>query len=193
MEAIILAKGEKSKRLGIDKAFIETDRGKIIEVIIEKIKPLFEKIYIVSIYPEKFENYRDENLEILRDEMKCGPIGGIYTGLLNSNSFYNFVFASDMPFLNVDFVKYMIGIEKNYDVLVPYYKKRYEVLFAIYSKNVLKIIDGLIKNGEYKVSEILKRANVRYLKDEEIKIFDDGKTFFNLNNKNDLNLLNKFI
>ncbi|HOK56670.1 MAG TPA: molybdenum cofactor guanylyltransferase [bacterium] len=189
MNSIILAKGEKSKRTGLDKALIEINSKKLIEIIIERIKPVFDKIYIVSLNPEKFENYKDEKIDVIKDGFGCGPLGGIYTGLSISSSLYNFVFACDMPFINVDFVRYMMGIKKNYDVLVPVYKNRYEVLFAIYSKNVLKVMEEMIKRGEYRVREILNRAKVEYISQDIIEKFGWQESFFNLNTKNDILIL----
>ncbi|MCM8804995.1 MAG: molybdenum cofactor guanylyltransferase [Candidatus Omnitrophica bacterium] len=187
MEAIILAKGEKSKRLNLDKSFIEIGNKKIIEIIIEKISQLFKKIHIVSILPEKFIIYKNEKIDILKDVLKCGPIGGIYIGLKNSKSLYNFVFACDLPFINVDFIRYMINIKKDYDVLVPVYNGNFEVLHSIYTKNILNTIENLIKEKNFKVKEILKKVNVRYIEENQIKkICKDENIFFNLNTEENL-------
>lgn len=187
MNSIILAKGEKSKRLGFDKAFIEISGVKLIEMIIRKISPIFKKIYVVSVYPDKFENYRDKKVEILKDEIKCGPIGGIYTGLIGSDSLYNFVFAIDMPFLDVKLLKYMMKIEKNYDVLLPKTKDYIQVLCGIYSKNITGVIKKNIENKDFKILDILKNLNVKFIEENEIKKFGKPEIlFFNLNTVKDI-------
>ncbi|MCM8772376.1 MAG: molybdenum cofactor guanylyltransferase [Candidatus Omnitrophica bacterium] len=194
MDAIILARGKKSKRLNLNKAFIKVGSKKIIEIILEKINPIFENVYIVSLKPEKFEVYQTRKIKILKDEIKCGPLGGIYIGLLNSNSRYNFVFAVDMPFINVDFVKYVMKIKKNYDVLVPVYNGKIQVLHAIYSKKIIPVIQETLNEGEYEVKTILYRVKVKYIQETEIEKFGDPQIlFFNLNTYKDYEFIQKYL
>ncbi|MCS7180883.1 MAG: molybdenum cofactor guanylyltransferase [bacterium] len=190
MNSIILAKGEKSKRIHLDKAFVEIEGKKFIEIIIQKIKPIFENIFIVSISPEKFKNYEDEKVKLLKDDFKCGPIGGIYTGITNSKSTFNFILACDMPFINVELIKYMINLQKDYDILVPIVNKRYQVLHSIYGKNVIPVLEENIILKKYKLSEVIKRVKTKFITQEEIeKICEPYISFFNLNTKDDLNFI----
>lgn len=194
MNSIVLAKGKSSVRLNLDKAFIEIKGKKVIEIILEKMKAIFESIYIVSLKPEKFKIYQDEKIKVLKDEIKCGPLGGIYIGLLNSDSFYNFVFAVDMPFINVGFVKYMMKIKKDYDILVPVYNGKYQVLHAIYSKRVISVIQKTLNEREYKVGTILDKVKVKYIEEAEIEKFGNPQIlFFNLNTCKDYEIFQKYL
>jgi len=76
MYAIILAKGEKSRRLGRIKALIKINGSTIIEKIVNEIKK-----------------------KVVEDKYKIGPLGWILTGLKNSPYKYNFVIACDYPFV----------------------------------------------------------------------------------------------
>ncbi len=180
MYGIIIAKGEKSRRLGEIKAFIKIDGVLMIEKIINEIYSCFEKIVIVTTDIEKFKKIKIA--EIYEDKYKVGPIGGILTGLKISPYPYNFIFACDYPFIKKEVVEYMKNIEKDYDILIPKNKNSIHPLFAIYSKNVCSIIERNLKMEKYRVFDLVKEVNVEYVED----IPDFEKVFFNLNTENDL-------
>ena len=74
--AIILA-GGKSTRMGFDKQFLELNKKRLIDIIINKLKEEFEEIIIVTNKPEEYRKYTQK---ILSDKIKdVGPLGGIYT------------------------------------------------------------------------------------------------------------------
>jgi molybdopterin-guanine dinucleotide biosynthesis protein A len=179
MYGIIIAKGEKSRRLGEIKAFIKIDGIFLIEKIINEIYNCFEKVIIVTTDVKKFENI--ENVEIYEDKYRAGPLGGILTGLNISPYPYNFIFACDYPFIKREVVEYMKNIEKDYDILIPKKNSSIHPLFAIYSKNVCDTIEKSIKKRRYRVLDLLKEVKVKYV--EDIENFEN--VFFNLNTKKD--------
>ena len=179
MYGIIIAKGEKSRRLSEIKALIKIDGVFLIEKIINEISDCFEKIIIVTTDVKKFKNIKI--VEIYEDKYKIGPLGGILTGLNISPYPYNFIFACDYPFIKKEVVEYMKSIEKDYDILIPKKNSSIHPLFAIYSKNMCEIIEKSIKERSYRVFDLLKEVKVKYV--EDIENFEN--VFFNLNTKRD--------
>lgn len=189
---IILA-GGKSSRMGRDKSFIPLGHKELIEVVIDKLRALFEDLIIVTNNPSRYQKY---GLRIVTDVLKdCGPMGGIYAGLLASETLYNFAVACDMPNLNLKLIEYMIKQKHGFDAVVPHLKKGYEALFALYSKNCIIPIYEAIKSEHLKVRDFFKKVNVREIKEDEIKIFGDPDILFtNINTPLDyarLSVLNK--
>src|SRR5450830_1591436 len=119
MNAIILAKGKKSRRLNLDKALLKIKNKTVIEQLLEKIEGLFAKIYLVTASPEKFKFLERKKLQIIKDELECGPLGGIFLGLKTSDSFYNFVIGVDLVFLDQKLLSCLMKKEKNYQALIP--------------------------------------------------------------------------
>ena len=116
-----------------------------------------------------------------------GSLGGIYTGLVASNSFYNLVVACDMPFLNQGLLRYMIEVADNFDLVVPRLGNTIEPLHAIYSKGCLAPIEYLFKQEDLQILKFYNSVKVRYVETEEIDRFDpDHLSFFNINTKADL-------
>jgi molybdopterin-guanine dinucleotide biosynthesis protein A len=192
MNCILLAKGEKSLRLGKIKPFILFHEKPLIEIILEKTTELFENIYIVTTKKEKFKMYENEKVFLIEDNIKCGPLGGILLGLKHSNSYYNFVLPIDLLFINNNLLKYMEEKKKDYDILYVKTKDFIQPLCGIYSKKVLKYIEQNIKKGQYKVKSILQseRFNIKIITEKEIEKFGNPMDmFFNLNTKEDLNWL----
>lgn len=184
MTAIILA-GGKSRRMGFEKAFIEIEGTPLIKRQLKLLKRLFRKIIIVTNNPDK---YKLKGLRIIQDIIPdCGPLGGIYSGLIASDTFYNFVVASDMPFINLPLIKYMISQKHGFDVVVPRTKIGHEALFAIYSKNCLPTIYKVFNTNNFRVRKIFDKVRLKEVSEGQIKKFGDPEVLFmNINRPNDL-------
>lgn len=187
--AIILA-GGKSSRMGYDKALIEIEGVTLIKRQLKLLKRFFKEIIIVTNSPQK---YRLRGVKLIKDIIRGkGPLGGIYSGLIASSSFYNFVFACDMPFINSGLIKYMVSLKDNFDAVVPKPKKGYEPLFAIYSKDCIPKIRAIMRTGNLKVLNLFKKIKIRELKKKELSRFRDPLSLFmNINTKEDLAIFYK--
>jgi molybdopterin-guanine dinucleotide biosynthesis protein A len=180
---IILA-GGKSTRMGVDKAFLKIGERTVIEEIFSRFENIFSRIIIVANEIEKF-NFL--GAQITSDIVPSkGPLGGIYTGLIKSNSFYNFVTACDMPFLRQDVVEYILGQRSGWDVIVPEYRGRLEPLCAVYSKNCIKPIENQLGQNNLKIRSFFQYVRAKTLVEQEISQFaPEGICFANINTVQD--------
>ena len=108
--AVILA-GGKSQRMGFDKQAIKINGEYLIQLIIEKLKTIgFEAFIIVSNKPSFYVDLQlGDDVKVVVDAIEdCGPLGGIYTGLVHSRDQKVFFTACDMPELNESYIKYMM-------------------------------------------------------------------------------------
>lgn len=192
MNCILLAKGEKSLRLGKIKPFIIFQGKPLIEIMLEKTTGLFGKTYIVTTKKEKFKIYEDKKTFIIEDKIKCGPAGGILLGLKESDSFYNFVLSVDLIFIDKNLLKYMSEKEKKYDILLAKTENFSQPLCGIYSKKCIEGIEENIKKKNYKVRDIQKLHNLKieYIEKKDMEKFGNPDIIlFNLNTKDDLKVI----
>ena len=185
---IVLA-GGKSLRLGYDKVLETIGNTSLLERVISRVSLLSSEVIIVTANePTNLELVDYPKLRILSDIYPGkGPIGGIYTGLAISTSFYNLVVASDMPFLNQNLLHYMIKLSANCDLVVPRVGNLVEPLHAVYTKKCLATIEQMIKQDKLSVNQLFHLVKTRYVEAEEIERFDPKHlSFFNINTKADL-------
>src|SRR5688572_3972636 len=103
--ALVLA-GGKSSRMGMEKGFVRFHEKKLIDHVLDNVRSVVNEVIIVSNnniyhqygYPVRNDIYKD-----------CGPLGGIYAGLMYSKSDWNLVLGCDMPFAGPEFLKYLIS------------------------------------------------------------------------------------
>lgn len=185
MTAIILAGGKASRMRGRDKAFLKIGNEPIIKRQLKVLKGIFKKIIIVTNTPHK---YRLRTAKIIKDLIpNLGPLGGIYSGLSASHSFYNLVIACDTPFINSLLVRYMMEKRDDYDIIIPRIDERFHPLFGIYSKRCLPIIREMLKKDRRKVSSIFRKLKTHLISKSEIKIFDENLlSLVNINTRRDL-------
>jgi len=181
--AIILA-GGKSGRMGEDKSFVDFCGRPLIEILIDKLSPLFKDLIIITNQAHLYRKYEIKtHQDILPDR---GPLGGIYTGLTYSKDKYNFILACDMPFLNQELIQYMLGKINDYDVIIPEYNNRLQPLCAIYSKNCIPPIENELNKNNLKIIDFFSQVKVRIITKKEIATFDtEGKCFVNINTPQD--------
>ncbi|MFC2017483.1 molybdenum cofactor guanylyltransferase [Chloroflexota bacterium] len=192
--SIVLA-GGKSLRLGRSKA-LETIGGKsLIECVVEQLRPLASQILIVT-SREQSDLPVAYKAEILVDIYpNKGPIGGIYTGLLASQSSHSVVVACDMPFVNVELLRYMIELSPGFDAVVPRLGEgKVEPLHAVYSRRCLDNMKTQLEHDQLEIRRFLDTVYVRYVELAECQRLDPQLlTFFNINYQSDLDQAITFV
>ncbi|ADO82423.1 molybdenum cofactor guanylyltransferase [Ilyobacter polytropus] len=147
--AVILAGGEGSRMGHIDKAFLKYNGKTFIQCILEKVDG-YEEILIVSNSPEK---YKDHKIKVVEDRVKgIGPLGGIYTGLINSSYDEVLILSCDTPFQNRNFLKYLGEMSGDYKVALPVHREGREPLTALYKKSLIGDIEKLIESKMHKIA-----------------------------------------
>lgn len=189
--AVILC-GGKSSRMGFDKSTIKIKNKLLVEIMAEQLNKLFKDIILISDRTEKFGTSR---YKVFKDIVpNLGPMGAIYTALKSSFSKYVFIMACDMPIINLDLIQYMmeqINLHKS-DGAVCYNSNFIEPMYAFYSINMLDIIDEEIKEGNYRLLNIIRKSKMHYVDDKIVQeICKDMNVFTNLNYKEDLHVLEK--
>jgi len=190
---IILA-GGKSLRMGHDKISENLGGMTLLELVVSRVEPLLDEILIVIAEDRSFPWLEGRSKIKKTSDIYPGKgsLGGIYTGLVRSSSFYNLVLGADMPFLNQALIQYLFDVAEGFDLALPKIGSYFEPLHAIYSKNCIGPAEYLIKKGRKVIIEMAESVSVRYVDVEEIDRFDPRRlSFFNINTKEDLELAKK--
>lgn len=175
---LIILAGGKSSRMGEDKAFLAFGEVSLIEHIINMGRQSgIKDIIVVANDVEKY-SYLDVN--VVSDFYPgMGPLAGIHSGLIHSNSFTNFIVPCDMPFVSTKIISKLFNEKEDCQVVVPMMDGKYQPLTAIYTKNCIAHIEDLLKANITKVIRLYDLVKTCYVELEE----DIG--FFNINTPED--------
>jgi len=181
ISAVILA-GGKSSRMGQNKALMKIDGVSLIEKIFNEISKISKDIVISS----NTEEYNFFNAKIVKDEFKeIGPIAGIYSCLKSIKYQKAIVVSCDIPFINIDFINYLIENSQYFDVTISENNCFLEPLIGIYSKSIISVFEKEIINGNYSIQKIIRKLNINVLKINSDLNFYNENLFLNLNNLED--------
>ncbi|MEK6615419.1 MAG: molybdenum cofactor guanylyltransferase [Bacteroidota bacterium] len=162
---VILA-GGKNSRMGSDKGMLTVDGKKIIERILDAMKPVVDEIIIIS----NEKNYDYLGYKVYNDIIKeCGPMGGIHAALSFSATEKNLIVACDMPFITSSVLKQIINNSTDCGIAVPEFLGEAQPLCGVYSKSCLSKFVKLLKKGNWKMKDAFnyfKVNNIRFTKDE---------------------------
>lgn len=185
ISALVLVGGKSRRMNGNNKAFLKFENKSFIEKITDQLTE-FHNIYISVDDKEKYKNL---NFILLEDICKnIGPMGGIYSALKAIDEKYIFVTACDMPKITKEFVQFICNsITEDIQCVVTQDEEgRIYPLAGVYSKDIIYIIEEMIKQKDYKLLNLIKRA--------KYKIISLSDTKFNkyiLDNINNLEEYNK--
>ncbi|MBA7708255.1 putative molybdenum cofactor guanylyltransferase [subsurface metagenome] len=184
MTSIVLA-GGKSLRLGREKALEEIGGRSLIERVIERLSLLGNEIIVVTSSSNQLPDLGVKR--VIDSYPGKGNLVGIYSGLKEVASSHSLVVGCDMPFLNIDLLRYIMELSPGFDVVIPRVDEGVEPLHAVYSKNCLAPIEVYLREGRLKIFDLLPELKVRYVDNAEIERFDPRHlSFFNINSEADL-------
>ncbi|MDQ0148576.1 molybdenum cofactor guanylyltransferase [Eubacterium multiforme] len=182
--AIILSGGKNSRMNYKTKAFLKFNGDTFINRTLLAVADYEEKIISCNDF-KTYKDFKNEALLVSDSFKEIGPIGGIYSALKKSSFSYALIVACDMPFLNKDILNYLGNYDFKEDALIPIVNGKIEPLCGIYKKSSVKLIENMIKDKDYKLMNLLKNLNTKYL---DIK---DNNNFLNINNPEEYSKLIK--
>jgi molybdopterin-guanine dinucleotide biosynthesis protein A len=188
MSSIILAGGHSS-RLRQDKCSLVLAGEELLQRLVVLLSQLDSEVIVVLAQGQK-ESFlsRPRQVKIATDRYSGGgPLMGIYSGLKLSQDTHSVVVACDMPFLNIKLLRYIMDLAGGFDIVVPKIGGLLEPLHAVYSTKCLRVMESMLKDGNFKISNLFEKVKVRYVEESEINSFDPQHlSFFNINTPADM-------
>ena len=184
---IVLA-GGKSERMGKDKRHLLFQGESLLEISINRFRNLADEIIVVTDEEENLD-VRDVRfvIDIKKDQ---GPMIALFSGLSRMKNSYGIVTPVDCPLIPHQFLDYLKEISVGYDLTVPRWKGGVEPLIAVYSKNLIPVMNEWVKNEKKLAPHLfIQNTNLKVRFIEEVEVSNYGSPeviFFNINTENDL-------
>jgi molybdopterin-guanine dinucleotide biosynthesis protein A len=108
--------------------------------------------------------YTELGHQIYKDIMPdCGPMAGIYTALMVSQTPKIFVLSCDMPFISSELMKMIIEKTENCEIAIPRNGEKLEPLCAVYDQSCIATFRELLDQKALKMMDALKLFRVKEL------------------------------
>ncbi|RJP66616.1 MAG: molybdenum cofactor guanylyltransferase [Candidatus Abyssobacteria bacterium SURF_17] len=186
MESVVILAGGKSTRMGRNKALLDFGGETLIERVFRILQEAFEQVIISA---NDTRAYEFLGAHVVRDVFAdAGSLAGIHAGLLHARGQHCFIVACDMPFVNVELVRYLHGFTTDFDVVIP--QSRYsepsrtglEPLHSFYSRNCIPHIEEQLRSNNLRIIDFFDQVNVRRVTIDEVRACDPEElSYFNIN------------
>ncbi len=188
---VVLA-GGRSERLGRDKAGLLLGRETLLQRVVRTLSHLSDDLVAVVRADQQIVV---PGARVVRDVAPySGVLAGMAAGLMAARHDWALVVACDMPFLNLDLLRYMLSLRCEVDVVVPRLDVGAEPLHALYHKRCLGALTKSLAEGRRRVISFYDTLRVRWVGTGEIARFDSqGRSFFNINTPDDLALAQSWL
>lgn len=177
----------------VDKAFLEFQGKRLIDITIRCTAGLFEKVYLVGreyTHPLLAGSFEDSVKGI-------GPLGGILSALQKTDMEYNFFVGVDYPHISQELILHVASklteSSSKYDGCIPVAPDGFHPLFAFYGKACLDAVKRCIAAGDYRVRCISRNSRILLLSLAESldkdRLMRAQKSLVNINDHEDLSRL----
>ena len=186
VSAAILAGGRARRFGGADKASLAVGRARIIDRQLAALAVVADDIRIVANEPGR---YGGLGPRVIPDAIPgAGPLGGIYTALLDATHDRVLVLACDLPFVTAALLDRLVQESRTgdpVDAVVPRSARGIEPLCALYSTRCAAAARDRIESGALQVAGLLDAVRTRVLGPEALAAYDEGALFENVNTPHD--------
>lgn len=183
MQVSILC-GGKSSRMQSEKGLVLYQNKPFIEYIIEAVLPISDNIQLITNTGDydylAFRKIKD----IVVDK---GPLGGIYSALVHSETEMNLILSCDIPLISTEILRDLIEkYTSNFDVSIFEDTNRIHPLIGVYSKKILPVLKEAIDGNDLKMMRFISNVKCQFIPITEAK----RHLFKNINSVAELNELN---
>jgi len=186
VSAAILAGGRARRFGGADKASLPVGRARIIDRQLAALSGVADDIRIVA---NDAERYAGLGVRVIGDAVAdAGPLGGIYSALLDARHDGVIVLACDLPFVTGALLERLAiehGTGEPVDAVVPRSARGLEPLCAVYDRRAAAAVRARIDRGQLQVAGLLNDLKIRVLDQDTLARYDAGALFENVNTPHD--------
>jgi len=164
---VILAGGRASRMGGRDKAFAAVDGEPIAVRTVRLFQRLFPEVLVSTNRPERFAGL---GVRTVADRFPgCGPMAGIHAAMLACRASHVFVAACDMPRLDPDAIRFLVGRIDAADAIVPCWEDDVEPLHAVWAVRLAPRLEAFLRAGRYALRDLLADLEVDYVAEAELR------------------------
>jgi molybdopterin-guanine dinucleotide biosynthesis protein A len=176
--------------MGTDKALLslQPDGPPLASVVANLLRQVAGDVFLVS--PPR-PAYTGLGVPLRPDLYgDTGPLGGIASAVAQARHEFCLVVSCDMPFLNVELLRWMARQPRTYDVLVPKLRGEsrqnsgfvHQTMHAIYGKRCLPAIERSLAEGRLQTVGFFSGMAVETVDETGVRRFDpELRSFFSVN------------
>lgn len=189
ISAAILAGGLATRMDGADKASLVVGGMRIIERQLAVLDAVSDDVRIIA---NDASRYADLGRRVIGDAIAgAGPMGGLYTALLDARHDRVIVLACDLPFVSAALVERLVTegddtrAGEEIDAVVPRTTRGLEPLCAVYRTRCAPLVGAHIARGERRMTALLANLAVRDVYCDALAPHGDEALFQNVNTPHD--------
>ena len=194
---VILAGGKSSRMNGVNKAFLDINNQKLINIILCKVENL--KLPVAINANQHISKFNQFNNNVIQDKnyIGLGPLSGVYTAMnwtKTQNLNWVLTLPCDVPFFPNDiFFKVeekIKNINKNIKIISFSSNEKKHPIISAWNLCLKKELKFALENGVSKVDTFVSRFKNVYLNYN----FDEKSLdpFFNINSENEIKKLENY-
>ncbi len=134
---------------------------------VTRLGRVFSEVIVTA---DREDRFRDVPFRCVVDRLPgLGPIGGIDAALRAASGRAIFVVACDMPFLNPEVIRWMVGLSDRYDLVIPAFSDGLHLLHALYTAGSLSAIEAQIEKGDRALHSLVGSVRSRFVSEEAFR------------------------
>lgn len=183
--SVLLAGGRATRMGGRNKAFAAVGGEAIAARTVRVLRSAFPQVIVATNTPAAFARF---GVETVADVFPGrGPLAGLHAGMLASRHEHVFLVACDMPGLDPEVIRFLLGRIGDADAVVPCWDGDIEPLHAVYATRLLPLVERCLADGRTAMREFLPLARVDYVPEDELRcVATAAASFTNVNTPEEL-------
>lgn len=159
--AILLA-GGKSERMGTDKGLLDLNGKSFIKHICDALQPIVGSNILIVSANKKYDSLGFSRVEDIIENK--GPVGGLYTALMESKTKVNLVLSIDVPLVSTELLHWLVeNHDETYMVTQTKSGDKTNPLIGIYDRSMRIVFGEHMAAKQLKLRQVLEDVKHRTL------------------------------
>jgi len=188
LDTVVILAGGKSRRMGHDKLVLPFGGQTLLESAISRFTAEFPNVVLSVADCAKYPEIAVRKIvDILPG---AGAMSGLHAALTNLPDDGIFLVAADLPYSCPLAARRIIELCGDHDAcLIKLNDGKLEPLFGYYRKTILPGCADAISSGDYRMSELVLRADTRFIDPSDLGGLWDDKLILNINRPEDYEMI----
>jgi molybdopterin-guanine dinucleotide biosynthesis protein A len=182
---VIVAGGRARRMGGSPKALSRVGGATLAARSVALFRELFGEVLVAANDPAPWEPL---GVRVVPDAIPGkGAPGGLHAALAAARTGWIFAAACDMPFLSAGPIRFLAARRGAAPAALVAWERGPEGLHAFWSRELLPVVDRMLRDGNPSIREIAARVGARVVPAEAWREVDPlGRSFENVNSPEDL-------